>query len=108
MCSTAAGSRRRIAALFCSRRSEEHTSELQSRPHLVCRLLLVKKKPLLSEFFICIVGLDTFRYLPAELLDQQSSLFISKYSSNTSTSLFFLSSGRPPRPTLFPYTSLFR
>src|SRR3989442_5301959 len=25
-------------------RSEEHTSELQSRPHLVCRLLLVKKK----------------------------------------------------------------
>src|SRR3989442_4756125 len=26
------------------RRSEEHTSELQSRPHLVCRLLLEKKK----------------------------------------------------------------
>src|SRR5436305_5174577 len=30
----------------CARavRSEEHTSELQSRPHLVCRLLLEKKK----------------------------------------------------------------
>src|SRR5690554_7136418 len=28
---------------FCSR-SEEHTSELQSRPHLGCRLLLEKKK----------------------------------------------------------------
>src|SRR5690554_7198522 len=27
-------------------RSEEHTSELQSRPHLVCRLLLEKKKKL--------------------------------------------------------------
>src|SRR5690625_6265657 len=26
-------------------RSEEHTSELQSRGHLVCRLLLVKKTP---------------------------------------------------------------
>src|SRR5207253_3564423 len=26
-------------------RSEEHTSELQSRGHLVCRLLLAKKKP---------------------------------------------------------------
>src|SRR3989442_8980058 len=26
------------------KRSEEHTSELQSRPHLVCRLLLEKKK----------------------------------------------------------------
>src|SRR5207244_12817709 len=35
-CSTAAGSR--------SRRSEEHTSELQSPDHLVCRLLLEKKK----------------------------------------------------------------
>src|SRR3989442_3196889 len=27
-----------------SGRSEEHTSELQSRPHLVCRLLLEKKQ----------------------------------------------------------------
>src|SRR5690554_7263786 len=27
-----------------SERSDEHTSELQSRPHLVCRLLLEKKK----------------------------------------------------------------
>src|SRR5216684_6215909 len=37
-----------------ARRSEEHTSELQSRLHLVCRLLLEKKKPLpihlLSEY----------------------------------------------------------
>src|SRR5690554_7383119 len=30
-------------------RSEEHTSELQSRPHLVCRLLLEKKNPLPSS-----------------------------------------------------------
>src|SRR5436305_7994430 len=29
-------------------RSEEHTSELQSRPHLVCRLLLEKKKNMLT------------------------------------------------------------
>src|SRR2546429_3891061 len=28
----------------CAVRSEEHTSELQSRLHLVCRLLLEKKK----------------------------------------------------------------
>src|SRR3989442_4938561 len=35
-----------LPGLACthSRRSEEHTSELQSRPHLVCRLLLEKKK----------------------------------------------------------------
>src|SRR3989442_8063790 len=30
-------------------RSEEHTSELQSRPHLVCRLLLEKKKNRLKK-----------------------------------------------------------
>src|SRR5690554_7642488 len=29
--------------LIIGLRSEEHTSELQSRPHLVCRLLLEKK-----------------------------------------------------------------
>src|SRR5690554_5631160 len=29
---------------YAPTRSEEHTSELQSRPHLVCRLLLEKKK----------------------------------------------------------------
>src|SRR2546429_7298330 len=32
------------AALSLDPRSEEHTSELQSRLHLVCRLLLEKKK----------------------------------------------------------------
>src|SRR3712207_7944259 len=31
-------------SLRCGRRSEEHTSELQSRQYLVCRLLLEKKK----------------------------------------------------------------
>src|SRR2546422_2305691 len=30
------------------RRSEEHTSELQSRLHLVCRLLLEKKKKIIA------------------------------------------------------------
>src|SRR2546422_7293226 len=58
--------RRRLAAVLCERalelaavaetgervadrpRSEEHTSELQSRLHLVCRLLLEKKKKIRS------------------------------------------------------------
>src|SRR5690554_6994103 len=39
---------RRVPSIFSNSfscfRSEEHTSELQSRPHLVCRLLLEKKK----------------------------------------------------------------
>src|SRR5256884_121478 len=59
-----------------SPRSEEHTSELQSRLHLVCRLLLEKKKDTIS------VNLIIF--------------------------FFFLMIRRPPRSTLFPYTTLFR
>src|SRR3712207_8369696 len=39
--------RRRVARGVCAldARSEEHTSELQSRQYLVCRLLLEKKTP---------------------------------------------------------------
>src|SRR5690625_6317858 len=33
----------------CADRSEEHTSELQSRGHLVCRLLLEKKKEVIES-----------------------------------------------------------
>src|SRR6266498_3036805 len=44
------GSRRSPAG--APRRSEEHTSELQSRPHLVCRLLLEKKKKPKKHFTI--------------------------------------------------------
>src|SRR5436305_10846716 len=40
-------------------RSEEHTSELQSRPHLVCRLLLEKKK--LTNY----IKLTAFTCLPS-------------------------------------------
>src|SRR5690348_17745494 len=34
-------------------RSEEHTSELQSPVHLVCRLLLEKKKPITTRPHLC-------------------------------------------------------
>src|SRR6266498_1582312 len=44
-CACRGGRRRRLA------RSEEHTSELQSRPHLVCRLLLEKKKKTIDNVF---------------------------------------------------------
>src|SRR5690554_7276947 len=33
-----------LSLMSLARRSEEHTSEFQSRPHLVCRLLLDNKK----------------------------------------------------------------
>src|SRR5690554_7682411 len=38
--------------LILKTRSEEHTSELQSRPHLVCRLLLEKKKITTNKIII--------------------------------------------------------
>src|SRR2546429_3446149 len=38
------GTRITFAGVMRCKRSEEHTSELQSRLHLVCRLLLEKKK----------------------------------------------------------------
>src|SRR5215813_14765330 len=47
-----AGARGRLLAVeLCRRRSEEHTSELQSRPHLVCRLLLEKNNAALFRRF---------------------------------------------------------
>src|SRR5438093_8207879 len=40
-----------VEAAPCATRSEEHTSELQSLTNLVCRLLLEKKKKLITEEF---------------------------------------------------------
>src|SRR4051794_4098903 len=71
-------------------RSEEHTSELQSPVHLVCRLLLEKKKVYPS------VALASHSF-PARANRKLGPLF-----------LFFLMIRRPPRSTLFPYTTLFR
>src|SRR3989442_4514925 len=46
-------------------RSEEHTSELQSRPHLVCRLLLEKKKKHRKQ---CHIQSSSCRcYMPARI-----------------------------------------
>src|SRR3989442_10681575 len=43
-CSSPCSAPCRASRPCTAQRSEEHTSELQSRPHLVCRLLLEKKK----------------------------------------------------------------
>src|SRR5258707_9898730 len=44
------------AAPVLPHRSEEHTSELQSRQYLVCRLLLEKKNSALHRTIICSDG----------------------------------------------------
>src|SRR3712207_8060931 len=46
-------------------RSEEHTSELQSRQYLVCRLLLEKKKT--RHSFGCIYHTTIYCHLPVDL-----------------------------------------
>src|SRR2546430_10701243 len=43
-----------------NRRSEEHTSELQSQSNLVCRLLLEKKKKHVGEPISVLVGVCSF------------------------------------------------
>src|SRR5437762_6886067 len=45
---------RQIERMVTDKRSEEHTSELQSPMYLVCRLLLEKKKKIIKEDFYVI------------------------------------------------------
>src|SRR2546427_8130553 len=44
ICASCRAAARQDAQIGAGRRSEEHTSELQSQSNLVCRLLLEKKK----------------------------------------------------------------
>src|SRR3989442_10871754 len=57
-------------------RSEEHTSELQSRPHLVCRLLLEKKKIKMYEILVTSVlsKYQTVRTSPISIDSKNSNV----------------------------------
>src|SRR5271167_4816712 len=82
-------------------RSEEHTSELQSRFDLVCRLLLEKKKKpsSLRQLGMRAGGVARYdRNVAARRQERDARLDL----------VFFLMIRRPPRSTLFPYTTLFR
>src|SRR5258707_794255 len=87
-------------------RSEEHTSELQSRQYLVCRLLLEKKN--IESIFI--PKLRLILILNSFLGSSDSLVFSELFHSLAPRPLafFFLMIRRPPRSTLFPYTTLFR
>src|SRR5687767_15011684 len=74
------------------RRSEEHTSELQSLAYLVCRLLLEKKKKKKIK------KNNTNSNILIYIISNSIIIFL----------FFFLMIRRPPRSTLFPYTTLFR
>src|SRR6266487_1773548 len=88
-------------------RSEEHTSELQSPVHLVCRLLLEKKKEcarrpsLAREDTRVSHSLRNLSHPDLPVADPGGVVDALRF-------LFFLMIRRPPRSTLFPYTTLFR
>src|SRR5215203_4278148 len=86
-------------------RSEEHTSELQSRQYLVCRLLREKKKRVRCVTYNVLGFLDD---LVALELTVRSLALVVLLLNETGARFFFLMIRRPPRSTLFPYTTLFR
>src|SRR5471030_1987126 len=93
-------------------RSEEHTSELQSLRHLVCRLLLEKNKQAAgSSQRVAYASLNQ-PGTPDSYTPSAAACSSSESSRSRSTALsvrfFFLMIRRPPRSTLFPYTTLFR
>src|SRR6266536_3522863 len=94
------------------RRSEEHTSELQSRVDLVCRLLLEKKKNR-SRLPSCDAQRRPRGSRPARCRFRARPCWSRSLRSRTRppaplSFFFFLMIRRPPRSTLFPYTTLFR
>src|SRR6266496_3791244 len=97
-------------------RSEEHTSELQSRRDLVCRLLLEKKKKTTIKKDTTILKKKSLnkRMFIYKNKNQENALhnqivMINSFIFLTDILLvFFLMIRRPPRSTLFPYTTLFR
>src|SRR6202021_482387 len=96
-------------------RSEEHTSELQSPDHLVCRLLLEKKKQWTGRVGRQVEPRD-FPRGDHNLADLRRYLHQTDHPGLSLISahhpfylfLFFLMIRRPPRSTLFPYPTLFR
>src|SRR6266849_6348842 len=94
-------------------RSEEHTSELQSRVDLVCRLLLEKKKnnrgvqPWPKKQKVSPVAQQLKQCRRHGVRHDEASGLGAPLPS-LSEVFFFLMIRRPPRSTLFPYTTLFR
>src|SRR3982750_2010527 len=95
-------------------RSEEHTSELQSRSDLVCRLLLEKKKrkPRPWPRFRCcavirqtVCGCTTAVHTSSL---EEALPFSADVHSSIFYFFFFLIIRPPPKSPLFPYTALFR
>src|SRR5438874_3849860 len=62
--------------LTLAHRSEEHTSELQSRRDLVCRLLLEKKKVVVEEFAVDVFRIRRYMHPPHTSVPRLSHVHI--------------------------------
>src|SRR3990167_6899740 len=108
-------------------RSEEHTSELQSQSNLVCLFVFfndtatpeIYTLPLHDALPISCLGprscydegkrfAEMMMRVAFEKQDRKSTRLNSSHSQISYVFLFFLMIRRPPRSTLFPYTTLFR
>src|ERR1019366_5761118 len=96
-------------------RSEEHTSELQSLTNLVCRLLLEKKTTpslLPDQVLLLLVSwprsANHARSARGAVQAGRGARDILRKQTCQILWFFFLMIRRPPRSTLFPYTTLFR
>src|SRR6266571_4388705 len=104
------------AAWPTSPRSEEHTSELQSHVNLVCRLLLEKKKNTMRSIYGAtenntkreIDKLNTSNAVDMNVTCLRFAIACVMLDCLSLDLVFFLMIRRPPRSTLFPYTTLFR
>src|SRR5438445_8899548 len=57
-------------SITCAARSEEHTSELQSRQYLVCRLLLEKKNKHQEYKVFAWEALEEFAYMSSDIMQR--------------------------------------
>src|ERR1039458_2680037 len=89
----------------CGRRSEEHTSELQSLRHLVCRLLLEKTN---ARQWQPVFSTNSVGHAAKRKQYACPRAALVRFDDAPARTLFFLMIRRPPRSTLFPYTTLFR
>src|SRR6202453_4479972 len=85
-------------------RSEEHTSELQPRRHLVCRLLLEKKKRFYRLHKLSMLQI-MFRPSPVKSSWRMAQLQVTVLTSLCFS--FFETIRSPPTLPLFPYTGPF-
>src|SRR6202166_4899937 len=101
------------AAVYRPRRSEEHTSELQSPGDLVCRLLLAKKKThtggndRIKTFLHSMTTVISCVYISDRTLTAPSTVLFALTNGNVVFFFFFLIERATPEIYLFSLPAAF-